>query len=241
MNQIRCKAVFFDAARTLFRVRGEVGEIYRSVALSYGVDPAAVVLEQGFRRAFRSAPPLAFPGAKVEEIPGLEKGWWRRIVLEAFREAGDFPRFEEYFSELFEVFRSTRGWQLFPETLDVLRDLRARGLIVGVISNFDSRLLDVSRALGLTPLLDSFTISSLAGAAKPDPAVFRAALQRHGLRASEAVHVGDSPRDDVQGAAAAGLVPIFVDRDGSEPALEGVCTIRHLGELLDLIVPDFPC
>jgi len=238
MSQILCKGIFFDAARTLFRVRGQVGEIYRSVALGYGFDPPADVLERGFRRAFHNAPPMAFPGAKTEEIPQLEKAWWRRVVSVAFEELGDFPRFEEYFFELFEVFRSTRGWQLFPETLEVLRELRLRGLIVGVISNFDSRLLDVSRALGLSALIDSFTISSLAGAAKPDPAIFQIALQRHGLKASEAVHVGDSREDDVHGAIAAGLVPILLDRDGSEPGPEGVCTIGHLGELLNLVVSD---
>lgn len=236
MKQIvYCKGVFFDAAGTLFRVRGTVGEIYRSVALGYGVDPPAQVLERGFRRAFRMAPPMAFPGAGPEEIASMEKTWWREVVRETFREVGGFPRFDDYFSQLFEVFRGPRGWELFPETLEVLGSLRDRGFVVGVISNFDSRLLDVSRALGLTPYLDSFTLSSRAGAAKPDPAIFLRALDCHGLSPREAVHVGDSPGDDVRGAVAAGLVPVLLDRDGRERGPEGICTISHLGDLLELL------
>lgn len=237
METIACRGIFFDAAGTLFRVRGEVGEIYRCVASRYGVNPRAEVLERGFRRAFGAAPPMAFPGARPEAIPALEKEWWRRVVREAFREAaGGFPRFEAFFSDLFEVFRGPRGWRLFPETLEVLRTLRSRGFSVGVISNFDSRLLDVSRALGLTSHIDSFTLSSLAGAAKPDGAIFRLALRHHGLRPGDAVHVGDSARDDFQGARAAGLAAVLVVRDGGTPAPAGARVIADLGALLDLVV-----
>ena len=83
-----------------------------------------------------------------------------------------------------------------------------------MISNFDTRLYQVLDELALTSYFSSITLSSEAGAAKPDSLIFATALQKHGCEASQAWHVGDSKTEDLEGANAAGLHGILVKRQG---------------------------
>lgn len=229
------KAIFFDAADTLFRVRGGVGEVYARVARRFGAQPDAAAIERAFARAFRSAPPLAFPGATDDSIERLEKEWWRRLVTEVFEEIGMFPRFAEYFNALFEAFRGIEAWELFPETVPTLEALKHRGLYLGIISNFDSRIFDVLSALGIERFFDSVTISSRAGSAKPAKAIFLVALEQAQVKAASALHVGDSLREDVEGARAAGLKALLLDRQGRFrlPDPPAIATLDQLLSMLD--------
>ena len=92
---------------------------------------------------------------------------------------------------------------------------------------------DGSQAI-IEPFFDSVTISSLAHAAKPAPQIFEVALEKHAADPEEAVHIGDSLRDDVEGAQKAGLTGILLDRKG-EVQGASVPVIRTLDELLPLV------
>jgi putative hydrolase of the HAD superfamily len=120
----------------------------------------------------------------------------------------------------------------YPEVPGVLAALRERGARLAVVSNWDVSLHDVLERTGLRPLLDAVVISAELGAAKPDPAIFRAALERVGAAAGDALHVGDSLEADVEGARAAGVDAVLVARDGATDA-DGVRVIASLDELLD--------
>ena len=115
-----------------------------------------------------------------------------------------------------------------------LRALRLRGVRLVATSNWDSSLPEVLRAAGLDRLLDAVVTSATAGAAKPHPAIFRAALAAAGARPAEAVHVGDSVEHDVDGARAAGIRAVLLLR-GDAPAPAGVSAIRSLEQLADVI------
>jgi putative hydrolase of the HAD superfamily len=82
--------------------------------------------------------------------------------------------------------------------------------VILVVSNFDARVRGLLDALALSPLIDGVTLSSEAGAAKPDPTIFHRALADARLDAARVVHVGDTVREDLQGAHAAGLRVILV-------------------------------
>jgi putative hydrolase of the HAD superfamily len=112
--------------------------------------------------------------------------------------------------------------------------LRDRSFKLGVISNFDSRLFGILDGFGITQFFDPIIISTQAGAAKPEGAIFVRALSRLGLRAEEASHVGDSLHADIVGAHAAGLLPVLVDRRGTEKDAAHYHRIRSLAELLTL-------
>jgi putative hydrolase of the HAD superfamily len=115
-----------------------------------------------------------------------------------------------------------------------LRALRARGVRLVVVSNWDVSLHERLDELGLAPLLDGAVASAELGAAKPDPAIFHHALAIAGVPAGRAWHAGDSPEADVAGARAAGLVPVLVARHG-EPAPPGVAVVRSLDGLLSIV------
>jgi len=122
-------------------------------------------------------------------------------------------------------------FRAYPEVPGVLARLRAGGARLAVVSNWDVSLHDVLERTGLRPLVDAVVISAELGVAKPDPAIFRAALDRLGAGPDGALHVGDSLEDDVAGARAAGLEAVLVARNGA-PAPEGVRAVRSLAELV---------
>ena len=207
------KAVFFDAAGTLFEPREPVGLSYARIAHEHGVDASAEAVSAGFRRAFHKASGLAFgPGHTGEELRRMERRWWRDIVADTFEGLGAFSDFEAYFDELFGFFADPANWVADPEAALVLRELSERGLKLGVISNFDHRLYRILDGLGLARQFDSITISSEAGWAKPSVELFRTALGKHAVSAAEALHVGDSEHLDLAGAAEAGIAAILIDR-----------------------------
>jgi putative hydrolase of the HAD superfamily len=103
----------------------------------------------------------------------------------------------------------------YPDSAPALAELRGRGLKLVVVSNWDCSLGTVLERCGLAELLDGHVSSADAGARKPDPAIFAAALALAGCRAEEALHVGDSPEEDLAGAGAAGIEALLLDRSGA--------------------------
>jgi 2-haloalkanoic acid dehalogenase type II len=123
----------------------------------------------------------------------------------------------------------------FPEVPAALGELRERGLRLVVASNWDCSLPEVLEGAGVRSLVDGVVSSAVAGAPKPHPAVFHEALRVAGAAAAEAVHVGDSERNDIEGARAAGVRALLVLRHGEPPA--GVEVVRSLGELPSVLFP----
>src|SRR4051812_6217122 len=105
------RAVLFDAAETLFTTRGTVGEIYGNVARRYGSQTPPELIQAAFVRHFRGAGPLS-----VED----QKRWWKDIVHRVFTDVGMVQNFDTFFDEVYERFRGSQGWMLFPETVEVL-------------------------------------------------------------------------------------------------------------------------
>jgi putative hydrolase of the HAD superfamily len=230
------RVVFFDAAETLFHVNGSVADIYLRHAVTFGYQQkqdSISLITEAFRRAFHDAPPPVFAATEPAQIKQSERLWWFDVVHNVFYRVGMFDRFDEFFDHVYEVFADPRSWKLFPEVLPVLDALRRRGLELGIVSNFDSRLFDVLRGLGIAELFDTVTISSLAHAAKPSPKIFELALEQHAVEPGEAMHVGDSVRDDVEGATKVGLSAVLLVRE-EKPAPPGIRTIRTLEELIPL-------
>lgn len=195
------RAIFFDVGGTLIRPHPSVGAVYAEVARRYGINRSADEMEGAFRRCWAE---LKRPGLTVSR-----KEWWRELV---FRVLGQEN--ESCFEELFEAFARPNAWRVFPDVEDTVREARARGLHVGVLSNWDERLRALLEGLGLARHFDSLTISCEVGAEKPAAEIFLAALRAAGVTASRAVHVGDSYEEDARGAEAVGMTAVLVDREG---------------------------
>lgn len=231
MEKNQIKAVFFDAADTLFRVKGGVGTVYSSVAKKYGANSSPQKIQEAFGKVFKYAPPLAFGHISVDERKICEKRWWHNVVRNVFEEVGMIEKFDNYFDELFETFRR-KAWELFPETKDVLSLLKRRGLKLGVISNFDSRVYDVCTDLGIIEFFDSFVISSEAGFAKPSPEIFSLALQINRVTPSECVHIGDSLNLDFNGARTVGIKAFLIDREERYNTRNDIDRIENLADII---------
>jgi HAD superfamily hydrolase (TIGR01549 family) len=183
---------------------------------------------------------VAVRRARGEErwsIGGGEHVFWHSFVAEVWGRlggAGALP--PELLPVLVRHFREARNWRVYPEVPGVLAALRAAGLKLFVVSNWDSSLPDLLAALGLSPFFDGMLVSALFGTSKPAPAIFEEAVRRAGVPAGDVLHVGDSIHDDYDGARAAGLAALLVDRHRRAPA--GIDAVSSLAEILPRVLPD---
>ncbi|MBF2064206.1 MAG: HAD family hydrolase [Calothrix sp. C42_A2020_038] len=213
------KVLFLDAVGTLFSVKGSVGEVYSQIAREFGVDILPEALNQAFYESFKAAPSPKFPDAEVQDIPQREFEWWYAIARKTFESAGalqKFADFETFFSELYIHFGTAEPWFVYPDVIPALTNWRKKGIELGIISNFDSRIFSVLQALELRDYFDSITISTQVGAAKPEPKIFGIALAKHNCPAEEAWHVGDSKSEDYHGAKAVGIRGVLITRVGTQ-------------------------
>jgi putative hydrolase of the HAD superfamily len=115
-------------------------------------------------------------------------------------------------AELRAAMEGALRFSAYPDALGALALLRAQGRRLVVVSNWDVSLPAVLAATGVASAVDGVLSSARVGAAKPDPAIFHAALALAGVAAEQAVHVGDSPLQDVEGAKAAGVAAVLLRR-----------------------------
>jgi putative hydrolase of the HAD superfamily len=213
------KAVFFDAAGTLFDAREPVGHTYARIARQHGLAATDADVSAGFRRAFAGTPGLAFggPGRRADEIRRLEREWWHGLVRRSFEGLGEFDSFDAFFAELFAYFGDPANWVPLPEAHSVLQRLKDTNLKLGIISNFDYRLYRILDGLEMRPFFDS--MSAL------------------GVTSDEAIHVGDSEHMDVRGAQDAGLRAILIDtgRNGAAIADGTVARVSSLAEVIEVM------
>ena len=228
-----CRAVLLDAAGTLIDVAQPLGRTYARLAREFGGDLDPEALTSGFRTAFADAPPMVFPSRQGTDLDRAERGWWRAVVERVTRGCGGVPEFDAYFDRLYAHYASAPAWRLYPEVPAVLAALRDRGLELAVVSNFDSRLPPLLDALGLAGFFDAMVCSGAAGAAKPDRAIFTHALAALGVEAPQALHVGDSREADYDGARAAGIEALLVDRDATASHGRSIPDLRGILDFLD--------
>lgn len=128
---------------------------------------------------------------------------------------------------------------LLPGVETGLRTLRAQGWRLGIVTNgysqIQNRKLDIC---GLRPLFDGIVISGDEDVHKPDPEIFRRAAARIGVSPAHCIFVGDHPVNDIEGAAAAGMHPVFMQASGRFAPPDGVPVIRSMDELLARL-PEF--
>jgi putative hydrolase of the HAD superfamily len=220
------RAVLFDAAGTLIRLREPLGDTYARVADAYGVRLPPWRIEDAFHRVFAAAPPMVFPGRNASQSAAAEREWWRDVVRATFLAADGtarFARFDAFFAALWEHFAGAAAWEPTAGAREALHELRGRGFVLGVVSNFDQRLPEILRRLDLLAALDTVVLPAHAGAAKPDSRIFAFALDVLGVTSSESVYVGDDAVHDLEGARSAGLRAIDV---------ASLATLRELSKRL---------
>ena len=205
------KAIFFDAAGTLFHLPLGVGYHYALVGEKIGLKLDAAQLDRAFTKAWNSMPKRApIDGPREND----DKDWWHDLVDlvlgHVVPSLNELDR-DNFFEIAYEHFAEAGVWELYPEVLDVLGRLQ-RQFQLAVISNFDGRLRMILEQLGISEFFPQVFLSSEIGADKPDPEIFRRALRVVDLPSDQVLYVGDDPERDWKAATAAGLLIFHLDR-----------------------------
>ena len=233
---MQISAVFFDVDFTLiypgptFR-----GEGYRTFCARYGMEVDAGRFDGAVAAA---APVLDGP----EEAPYDAQVFVRytRRVIEGM--GGSGPRIDECAREIYREWAACRHFELYADVSPALAALKAAGIRLGLISNTHRCLASFQSHFELQDLISATVSSSDHGFMKPHPSIFEAALRLIDVPARDALMVGDSLRQDVEGALRAGMGAVLLWR-GDAPPRElaqqlrdrGVSIVRSLTELPDLI------
>lgn len=133
------------------------------------------------------------------------------------------------------------GVELYPDALDVLRELRGRRIRIGINSNrpcTTGMMMGDLADMGIAPYIDAAVCSGETGYLKPHPSTFEHIVEALAVAPQDAVMIGDSPEADMSGARAAGMRTVLKlnGRYGAPPCLDADFTIHDLGELLALPV-----
>jgi putative hydrolase of the HAD superfamily len=225
---VSVKAVFFDVDFTLiypgpmFR-----GEGYRAFAARYGMD----IDPSRFSRAVAGAAPLLDGPEDVLYDAEIFVIYTRRIVEGM---GGTGPNLDACAREIYAEWAACQHFELYDEVPDVLRELAAAGLRIGLISNSHRCLASFQSHFELQGLISATVSSSEHGFMKPHPSIFSAALQLVDVRPAEAVMVGDSLKHDVEGAIRAGMRGVLLHR-GDTPTAPGVFDVPVIRSLRDLM------
>jgi putative hydrolase of the HAD superfamily len=145
----------------------------------------------------------------------------------------DVPRAVELERRRFEGLAA--HYRLFDDVHRCLEGLRDRDLQIGLITNNEGVHQRAKLAIvGLDQLVDVIVISQEVGVAKPDARIFAHACQLLEVRPEEALHVGDNPYADAEGAHLAGLRAVWLDRrEEHDGAVRPYAVIQGLHELAD--------
>jgi putative hydrolase of the HAD superfamily len=231
----RLSAVFLDAGGTLLRERASRASLYAAAAREAGLDVGEAQMRDLMYRTH----------AELDRSEGghfrYTRGWFELYIARVFcRGLGLAPAgLPGVVEALFARFGDPATFRLLPGARELVEGLRGRGLKVGVISNWSEALPGLLAGLGLTPHLDCVVVSALEGCEKPEPRIFELALARAGVPAAEALHAGDDPLKDVQGARAAGILPVLVG-PATPPAAAGCARVPDLFALERMILEALP-
>jgi len=212
------RAVTFDVGGTLIEVWPSVGHVYAEVAARHGVKGlSAGVLDQRFAAAWRAARKFSY-----------SRSGWAGLVDATFRGLTDRPPSRTFFAELYARFAAPNAWRVFEDVVPTLDALAARGLELGVISNWDERLRPLLEQLKLASYFEAIVVSCEVRSSKPACAIFEHAVQRLGLPPEAVLHVGDSLPMDVRGARAAGLSALLLKRATGVARVGQIESLREL-------------
>ena len=173
------RAVFFDAGETLVHPHPTFAELFALVLHREGfdVDPAVVadsthVISERFEEAVSDM---------WTTSPERSRAFWHSVYERLLEHLG-VPNPNGLADDLYAEFTDLSNYALFPDVEDTIARLRAGGLLLGVVSNFEAWLEQLLESLGVAPSFDVRVISGVEGMEKPDPAIFRLALDRAGVR-----------------------------------------------------------
>jgi putative hydrolase of the HAD superfamily len=214
------QVVFFDVGGTLLHVKTSVGTVYAERAALQGISVSAADLDLNFRVAWQHSVERSIARNFICSDPILREEW-RHIVRETFGGKVTEAQLEPLFDDLYRCFSSAGAWDLVPGARETFAHLKRRGLKLGVLSNWDSRLLGMLDLLEIKEVFDVLVISHGVGFEKPHREIFLEALRRAGTAPARALHVGDSYEADILPAKTLGMRTLWVAPEAKRESRPG--------------------
>ncbi len=223
----------FDVGETLVHPVPSFPELFARIVGEAGHRRDAddvVAASAAVRRRFSEA---SRDGVLWTLTPESSRAFWLE-VYELMLESLDLPAADGLRERLYSGFTDLTNYDLFDDVSATLDDLVGTGVTLGIVSNFESWLEDLLGMLGVRDRFPVRVISGLEGLEKPDPRIYRLALQRAEAAAHATAFVGDNPEFDVAPPAALGMFPVLIDRRERHPDHAGV-RITDLRDLLGVL------
>jgi len=221
------KAVLLDALGTLLALQPPAPLLRSELERRFGLQVSEIDAQRAIRAEIEYYRAHLDEGRDAESLTALRCRCADRLraalPAAARAELGDL-------GAVTEALLASLRFSAYADARPALEELRRGGLRLVVVSNWDVSLHSVLQRIDLGALLDGIVTSAEVGVRKPAPAIFEQALARVGAVPRNAVHVGDSPDEDVAGARNAGIEPILIRRDGG-PGSPSVHTISSLADL----------
>lgn len=189
---IRIAAITIDAAGTLLHPAEPVPEVYARIGARHGSPRSAAEIGQRLRRAMNDARPLRHGDPTW-------RAYWSKVV----HDTTDIDA-SAVVDDLVAHYTFASAWRVADGAALALARLRAHGLRLAVLSNWDTGLSRLLERLELASSFDALVVSGECGHEKPSPLIFEEAARRLGVPLAAIAHVGDDPEDDHRGAARAG-------------------------------------
>jgi putative hydrolase of the HAD superfamily len=222
--------VLFDAGDTLLAPAPSFQGRFVAVAAAAGLPLEEAAVDAAIAEAVRAA---EWPSDWTD--PATQREFWVGFYRQVLADLGHGEKGMELADALFEAFSDPAGYRLFDDVRPALDELAARGIKLGVVSNFEPWLEDILDLQGIGDRFAAVAISGKLGVAKPDPEIFKAALTEAGADPGATVHVGDQPVNDVAAARAVGITPVLIDRYARHPETDGAHRVEDLLELVELV------
>jgi putative hydrolase of the HAD superfamily len=229
------RAVFFDAGYTLLCMDPPQETIFLRVCRDLGIEIDVPQLVNAIRRANALLGPRSPASEPVPYSQERIDSFWTAYNGEVLRACAVQPGSVEMAEAVYRRFSECLRWRIYDDVVPLLDDLRARGIMLGVISNWTGDLEVVLRSIDLHARFDIILDSARFGHEKPHPPIFREAVRRAGVRASQAIHVGDSIDHDVDGALTSGLRAVLLDREHRHASFDRVPKVSTLDGILQLL------
>lgn len=226
------KAVFFDVGNTLLYPFPSVSEVCRQVLESAGhtrdinaIDALLPLVDAYYEDRYRDDDTFWTDEAETS-------GVWVGMYSLLCRELGIHDDAEELARRVYDEFGDPGRWRAYDDVRPAFERLRARGLKVGIVSNWDRRLEHLLRGLGLAEMIDTVVSSAVVGMRKPDPRIFEYACSAIDVAPANCVHVGDHQYADILGATAAGMTAVLIDRHGVDQTGTAIPSLDALEDRL---------
>lgn len=227
-----CDAVFFDVGNTLLYPYPSVGHVCAEILRSSGrihsldeIEPLLPLVDEYYEDRYRSDDTFWTCDERAADIwTGMYSLLCRQLGIPD-EEAGELAR------AVYDAFGDASRWKAYEDVAPAFLRLRDRGVKIGILSNWDTRLEGILAGLGLADLVDTVVSSAVVGLHKPDPRIFELACDRLGVTPGRCAHVGDHYYADVLGARAVGMRPVLIDRHGVGLESAGVARLTTLDDL----------